>query len=187
MKLFKKCLLRNFWKLYYYDTYEQGLYALVSEFNGLRELLKRDDGISEILKYYEKYEIPDNATTSEKVLDELKDANDYELDKKLTEILENSENSKALQADFRSIANIELVEIMLVNDTISDYCDEEQKNKIADIASEKYNDKMQSELFTGKENLIYEAAGEVDNINIIDEIVKEKLTDYICNNLCYYS
>lgn len=159
--------------LYYYDTYEQGLYALVLESNGLRELLKRDDGISEILEYYEKYEIPENAATSKEVLDELEDVGDDELDKKLTEILENGEKSKALQVDFRTIANIELVEIMLVNDIISVSCNEEQKSKIADIAIEKYNDKMQSNLFTGKENLICEAADEVGNINIIDEIVKE--------------
>ena len=56
--------------------------------------------------------------------------------------------------DFRTIANVELAEILLVNSSIYVSCDEEQKSKIVDIISDKYNDKLQSNLFTGKENLV---------------------------------
>jgi len=159
--------------LYCYNTYEQGLYALVSEFNGLRELLKRSNGISEILEYYENYKIPKAPATSEKVIEELEDVNDYEFDKKLTEVIGNNEKSTTLQMDFRTIANVELAEILLVNSSIYVSCDEEQKSKIVDIISDKYNDKLQSNLFTGKENLVYEAAGEAGNTEIIYEIEKE--------------
>ena len=153
--------------LYCYNTYEQGLYALVSEFNGLRELLKRSDGISEILEYYENYKIPKNPATPEKVIEELKDVNDYEFDEKLTEVIGNNEESTALQMDFRTIANVELAELLLVNNSIYVSCDEEQKSNIVDIISDKYNDKLQSNLFTGKENLVYEAAEEAGNTDNI--------------------
>lgn len=159
--------------LYFYNTYEQGLYALVSEFNGLRELLKRSDGISEILEYYENYKIPQNPATSEKVIEELENVNDYEFDKKLTEVIANNEESTALQTDFRTIANLELVEILLVNNSIYVSCDEKQKIKIAGIINDKYNNKLQSNLFTGKENLVYEVACEAGNTDIIYEIEKE--------------
>lgn len=159
--------------LYYYDTYEQGLYALVSEFNGLKELFKRDDGIVEILKYYEEYEIPNNTVQSEKILNDLDNTSDNELDQKLTEVLKDDEKGIILQEDFKTIANIELVETILVNDIILDSCNEDQKNKIVAIASKKYNDKIQSDLFAGKEDFIYDVADEVGNIAMINEIVDE--------------
>ncbi len=72
-----------------------------------------------------------------------------------------------MQADFKIVANIELVEALLVNDIVVDRCNKKQLNEIANIASEKYIEKSNNKLFWGKENFIYKVAKEVNNIDIL--------------------
>lgn len=152
--------------LYYYDTYEQGLYTLVSQFNGLRELLRRKDGISELIKYYKSYDIPKEPLISKKVTDELNDTNNEMYDKKLAGILKNGAKADALQTDFKVIANVELLEVLLTNDIVLDSSSQKQKEEILDIALEKYSKKIESDLFTGKENTFYRVVKENDSMNI---------------------
>lgn len=155
--------------MYYYNTYEQGLYNLVLQFNGLRELLKREDATSEIIKCYQEYKIPEATISSEKILKELDNTEVEEYDEILTETLKNAKKGNILHSNFKYTSNIEFLETLLVNDIILDSCTGEQKQKIVDISCKKYDSKTKSNLFVERAGFVYEAAQETGNLNIFEK------------------
>lgn len=171
--------------LYFYDTYEQGLYFLTEDFNGLRELLNREDVSAILIEYYKNYKIPTISANSENTSDEIKSITDKELNKKIVDDLEKDKTAKQLESDFKTIANIELVETLLVNNVILDNCSQKQISEIANIASDKFIIKKKSALFSGKENLIYKAAAEVNNIDILGTSDKRMRLFATANNATY--
>lgn len=138
---------------YYYDTYEQGLYYLVSNFNGLRELINRKNAIDIIIDKYQALEIPEYNS------------------KKLT--LEQEKNST-----FRDVAQIEILETILVNNYFFNTYNDNQITKIKNITFEKFCKKKNNSLFLGRENFIYRASKEVDS-NLGEEHIERAMNNTV--------
>lgn len=148
---------------YCYNSYEEGLYYLVSNFNGLRDLLKREDMVDELIEKYQTLKIPQN---------------NYKNNNCIT----GQQSSNILDLSFKIASNIELIETIFVNDYFVEQCSNKQINKIADIVFDKIYEKKGNSLFLGKENFIYKVANEVCNSEIIENYKMKMATSVLATN-----
>ena len=100
---------------------------MASNFNGIAELLKREDAASKLLDYYSKIQISPNMNVEDKVLDKIEDADSKDIDKVVTKLLTDKNTQEDVQKDITEVGGTTVVEALLVNDEMLDNLDEKNK------------------------------------------------------------
>lgn len=144
--------------LYSYDDYDQALYAMENDFNGLKELLSRKDYIDALLSYYKETKLPAKSYMSKQVQALL------ENETKLESIVDNNNYMSQVSKDVYTVADIELTETIMMR-YIKDNPDKILKQKlIFQGMKDKLTEKYTSSIFKGRENIVYKLVDEIKNV-----------------------
>lgn len=128
--------------LYAYDTYAQAVDEIANQFNGMAELIAREDCGEVVLDYYSAYEIPERQQVDyEKILSKDSEEKDYSV------ILDSPAMVKMMEEDTKVTKIIDLCETILAKKKIQqDMSIVEQEETITAVA-QKETEKQKSEYF----------------------------------------
>lgn len=143
---------RNYYMNMYGDV-EEGMKEVEAGFNGLRELLEREDCAEEVLKFYKNYQIPEKKsfreeTASEAGLTEIED------------IIKVEEFNKQLDDDAEVGYALNSYEWVLTRAPIVNKLSDEQLQEIVKVMQEKNAQLQKTEYADSIENYLLKAAGE---------------------------
>jgi len=163
--------------IFAYDSYKEGLFELAVNFNGLRELLNRENGAELLLERYANYEISTQESISQVIPDEIINEETEQVDEVLNQILEDDETVQALEEEFNEVSGVQLLEMLLTSDEILSDLDADKQEEFSEIAYEKYCEKQESDLYEGVEDTVYQIAEENENLDVLGEVTRTEEDD----------
>lgn len=147
--------------LYAYNSFEEGLYNLAENFNGLRELLKRRDKNEKLIEFYQNLDFS-------KVGNNLKEKDLKKLNEMNREnIIDYSESTEEIM---KMIISCDIIESILTNDIFLDSASGSQKRQLAYVAEEKMKEKEQNKIARESKYSIYSKAQESGNLSSLGTI-----------------
>jgi hypothetical protein len=124
-----------------FDSVEEGYANLKNQFNGINELLEREDCIDILLDTYENYEIPDK-----KIIDYSAIMSGDEGIKTYNDFIENKENREEIYEDGAVYETIRITEMLLL-DAISNRASSDNIKRFMNAYSNKLEQKNNSEYY----------------------------------------
>ena len=150
-----------------YSDLNEGFYFLSQNSNVLAEIMKREDGAQALLKAYADLEFIKDNSEINNILEEANDDSNVNLD-----VLNEEEYSDTIEEISDSIIEDTFLEVALGQEDIIDDLDKSDMAMLSDVAKEKVEEKIDSNVYSACATTIYEIAEENDCIDNFDEVVE---------------
>ncbi len=139
---------------------EEGYEHIKEQFNGIRELISREDAYEELLAAYNSYDIP-----AERILDYDSIIESEEDVDAFNELCSNMESRKLIYDDAEVYNSINILEFMLLDVIINNEIDAAE---FANVYGEKVEQKTLSEYYENENTLILLEAAADNEVNPLD-------------------
>ncbi len=160
--------------LFAYNTYQQGFDSIRDQFNGLNELLIRNDSSTILLDLYQNTEIKLESFIPESRYIEMDEAN---IEILIEEIQNSSDLSDKVRATAKEMLSIVMLEVLLAQDEIQNNLSDDNLNVLNIEALEKYKTRNNSKIYKGLESPFYETLMEDKNKILLGDYSIQKNTE----------
>ncbi len=163
-----------------YNTLQQGLEAVKQQYNGLEELLSREDAADMLLAKYQETEILASSSLPIKLMTKFK--NDGDISAVLAEIQKSDTLYKKIRNESKELLDTIFLEMMLVQDEIVNDFSAEELNILNMEALHKYKEKSNSDMYRGLEDTYFEEMENNGNEKMLGDINIIKINNSDINN-----
>ncbi len=152
-----------------YGDVDMAMTRITECFNGIRELMSRDDCGQVVLDMYNKFEIPENSSFDEKLISGCADIQEF--NERVDDILDNEVYVEQIQKDSKIKYTINVLEWLLTQESVVGQFDASEMYTVIETVSNKIKQKNDTEYADIIENYL------IDKVVINDEALAD---NYVC-------
>lgn len=163
LELVLQCQLNYIVRMH--GEFEEGMLIYYNSYNGLRELMDREDGGEVVLRYYEKYQIPEEKEFDYSVVQDSMSIEEF--NDKADEILQNNEYVQQISNDSKVKYIVNLCEWILAQKEINSEFSETLAQRTVAVVAEKNQEIKDTDFACNTENyFVNSLIDESDNMEV---------------------